>query len=358
MNIAYQRLNNQGIIKKEFSEPAETVKRLGAVQAQDYYGSLWGIGLRTRNCSAEQIESAIANKKIIRTWPMRFTLHFTSPEDVRWMLKWFTPRVISASAARRNQLEIDESVLKKSRKIFTKALQGGKQITRTGMYNLLEKINISSANQRGIHILAHLSMEGLLCFGAREGKQFTFTLLEEWVPPAPLLTKDEALCCIAKKYFVSHGPATIKDFAWWTGLTLTDSKRAVMSIKEHLEEYEAGGSVYYFAESGNKKNNKGTGIYLLPAFDEYLVSYKDRSAAVHPAASTELSSPFTLLSPVIVINGFVEVTWTRELIKNKVKVKIKPFRNFNTLEQKKVEEKVKEYCKFYKKELHSIIIMV
>lgn len=357
MEIAQQRLINQGIQKQIFNDPAEIVKWLGAVQAQDYYGSLWAIGLRgKKTLHSTAIESAIAEKKIIRTWPMRHTLHFVSPEDIRWMLKWLNPRVNSFSSARMRELEIDEQIISKSRKIFIKALGGTKQITRNGMYQLLEDHGISSANQRGIHILGELSIEGLLCFGVREGKQFTFTLLDEWVPPAPELARDEALAELARKYFHSHGPATVQDFAWWTGLSLTDCRKIIASLNKVLYEYKADNTVYWHGENNFKnKTSKNVSVFLLPAFDEYLVSYKDRRAAISTLAPK--LSPFSLLSPTVIINGLAAGTWNRELIKDKVKLTIKPFYNFNKEELSLIEKKVHKYCKSLNSELYTLKIV-
>jgi len=332
------------------------MKWIGAVQAQDYYGSLWALGLRLQNSALPAIESAIANKEIIRTWPMRHTLHFVAPENIRWMLKYLTPRVIKSFSRRRNELEIDEAVLSKSRKIITKALQGGKQITRIDIYKLLERNNIVPANQRGIHILAQLSMEGLLCFGAREGKQFTFTLLDEWVSSFPMLSREEALAQLAKMYFISHGPATVQDFSWWTGLSLRDSKAAIQSIRENLEEYTIGSINYYNGLSGKKVAAPVSDIHLLPAFDEYLVSYKDRSAAVQSSTAKKSLASFTLLNPTLIIDGYVAGTWTRSITKDKVKVNIFRFRNYTKDEEQIIAERVKSYCKFMGKELQTINI--
>lgn len=208
MNIPFQRLSNQYLAKNRFADPGDVVAWFGAVQAQDYLGSLWGIGLRTIDACEGAVEKAIANRKIVRTWPMRGTLHFVPAADVRWMLKLLTPRVIARSAGRYRQLELDKRTFANSKKVFVRALEGGKQLTRTEMYKALEAAKISVAGQRGIHILGHLAQEGLICFGNRRAKQQTFVLLDEWVPENQSLNREEALAKLARCYFRSHGPAT------------------------------------------------------------------------------------------------------------------------------------------------------
>lgn len=354
MNIAQQRLINQGIQKSSFQNSSDLIQSLCAVQAQDYYGSLWALGLRIKNSTYVDIENAIEQKQIIRTWPMRHTLHFVDPASVRWMLKWLTPKVISAFTKRRRELEIDENILKKSKKIFIKALEGGKQITRAGMYELLDSNGIKPDGQRGIHVLAQLSMEGLLCFGTREQKQFTFTLLDEWVPPAPVLPKEEALCILAVKYFSSHGPAAVQDFAWWTGLSLTESKNAVSSAGDHLTEYKENGKTYWFNPEAKTGKTIRTAVHLLPPFDEYLVSYKDKSAVIPPGIQNQLTSPYTLLSPSVIVEGRVAGVWNREAFKDKFKIKIKAFNDFDQKIITSIQKRAEEYCSFFTKGLHSV----
>jgi hypothetical protein len=184
-DIAHRRLINQRIFRPKFARPSEIVSSLGAMQAQDYLGTLWAIGLRSLHSTDAEIEQAIADRTIIRTWPMRGTLHFVASADVRWMLDLLTSPVIAASKRRRRQLELDDKILARSRILFSKALQGGKRRTRDAMYSTLENARIPTGSQRGYHILWNLAQEGIICFAAREGKQPTFALLEEW-PVRPI----------------------------------------------------------------------------------------------------------------------------------------------------------------------------
>src|SRR4051812_37664410 len=216
------RLYNQQISQHVFDTPGDLAKWFGAMQAQDYLNSLWAIGLRLKNATESDIEKAITDKTIVRTWPMRRTLHFVSVQDVRWLLKLLTPRIIARSATLYSQLELDEKLFSKCKKLFVDALQEGKQLTRNELYDILEKAKISTNAQRGLHILCHLAQKGLICFAARTGKQPTFALLDEWTPATKILTHNEELAELTERYFTSHGPATIQDFAWWSSLTVAE----------------------------------------------------------------------------------------------------------------------------------------
>ena len=217
-DIAQRRLGNQSIAPAASLTPGEVVKRLGAVQAQDYLGALWALGLRMQRAVEADIEQAIANREIIRTWPMRGTLHFVAAEDVRWMLALLTPRILARAARRHQQLALDEATFARSETLFTNALENGRSLTRNQMMDVLEQAGISTKGQRGYHILGWAAQNGLICFGPRQGKQHTFVLLDEWLPSGKSLSREEALAELAHRYFTGHGPATIQDFIWWSGL--------------------------------------------------------------------------------------------------------------------------------------------
>jgi hypothetical protein len=188
LDIAHQRLYNQYIALATFEKPGEVVQWLGAVQAQDYLGSLWAIGLRMNHATEADIEQAIADKTVVRTWFMRGTVHFVPGADIRWMLQLMAPRMrmISNNTLRYQRLELDDATLAKSFTVLVKALQGGKQLIRPELAATLEQAGIATGGLRLTCILHRAQSDGLICQGARRGKQFTFALLDEWVPPAAL----------------------------------------------------------------------------------------------------------------------------------------------------------------------------
>ena len=309
--IAWQRLRNQHIATAALQNPAEVVAWLGAVQAQDYPGGLWAVGLRTRNATERDVERALADRTILRTWPMRGTLHFVAASDAQWMLDLLAARVIAATGPRERQLELDEAVFARSRRLVVKSLEGGRQLTRTALYAVLDAARISTAGGRGLHIVLRLALEGLICFGAREGKQQTFALLDEWAPRAKRMTRDESLAELARRYFTSHGPATWRDFAWWSGLRTADAREAIHLASAHLvKDTVDGEEVRRGTSMPRAKQQALSAGYLLPPFDEYTVAYKDRTAALDPIHA-KYAQFGGMLSATIVVNGQVSGTWKR-----------------------------------------------
>lgn len=345
-DLIAQRLHSQHLDGQSFKTPAEVVRWFGAVQAQDYLGSLWGIGMRTQDATEAAVEQAIAERKMIRTWPMRSTLHFVAPEDVRWMLKLLTPRVIARSLARCRQLELDDVVFTRSRKLFEKALRDGKQLSRGAMYQVLHEAGISTQQARGLHILGRLAQDGLICFGPRLGKQPTFVLLDQWVHSAKGLDREAALAELARRYFTSHGPATVHDFAWWSGLTVTDAKSGIALAKPKLTEERIYGQVYWLASSGPIKRHSRSAAHLLPAFDEYTVAYKDRSMLVDSAPGKLPDPARSILGPAILINGKVVGTWKRTFEQKSVVLSPVLFARLDPREQRALNNTAREYGRF------------
>jgi hypothetical protein len=340
-HLTHQRLHHQQISAPALTKAEEVVNWLGAVQAQDYLGSLWAIGLRMQQATEASVEQAIATRTIVRTWPMRGTLHFVSPRDVRWMLNLLTPRVIARCAGLYKQAGLDKVIFAKSRKLFIKALEGGQQLTRNEMYEVLEQGNISTTDQRGLHIIGHLAQEGLVCLGTRKGKQQTFVLLDEWIPSSRVFEREEALGELTRRYFASHGPATINDYAWWSGLTIADAKAGLEMVKSQLDFEVIEDTTYWMAQNRPAKI-KSSGTHLLPAYDEYTVAYKDRSAVLNPVH--EQLARNGIFNPVIVSDGKVVGTWKRTINKANIVIEAK---HFDTPAQSSLHQRaVENYAKF------------
>ena len=347
MDLTRYRMANQQIVQPSFTQPGEVVARLGAVQAQDYLGALWAVGLRTPGATEQTIEQALADRTIVRTWPMRGTIHFVAAADVRWMLELLTPRVVQRSKSRRDQLGIDETVIAASADVITKALQGGKQLPRNAIYELLEQANIATGASRGLHILGQLAHEQLICFGARAGKQPTFALLDEWAPDAKSLPRDEALATLAARYFTGHGPATLQDFMWWSGLVARDARAGLHAATPQLGREVIGGQEYYYVQDMPVPPALLHDAFLLPPFDEYLVGYKDRSAAIDAAEMARVNPGGNgMFSPIIVIGGRVVGLWKRAFKNNSVVMTWIPFRDFSEAEASAINATAQRYAAF------------
>jgi hypothetical protein len=349
-DIAHTRLYNQHLAGTRFEKPEEAVAWLGALQAQDYPGALWTIGLRMQNATAAAIERAIADKKIVRTWPMRGTLHFVAPADVRWMLKLLTPRVIANSARRYAQLALYDTIFASSQELFAKALhalRGDHQLTRPQMMSVLEQAGIATANQRGYHILGWLAQTGLICFGPMQGKQPTFVLLDEWVPAGKNFTRDESLAELTIRYFTGHGPATLQDFMWWSGLVASDARAGLAMVKAQLAHEEVAGQTYWMAQTMPTRQNQRPDTYLLPGFDEYLLGYTDRRAVLDPIYSQQIQPGKNgIFSPTVVIEGRVAGTWKRTVKKSGVTITATPFTAFSAAQKQAIAVAAERYGRF------------
>ena len=351
-DIARQRLHHQSIAPAELAEPGDVVKRLGAIQAQDYLGALWAVGLRMKTATESIIEQAIRDRKIIRTWPMRGTLHFVAPEDVRWMLTLLTPRLLAGSARRRQQLELDEAALARSAELFVSALQGSRQRTRPEMMDILSQGGIAPTGQRGYYLLWWAAQNGLICFGPRQGKQDTFVLLDEWLPQAKrkMLSREEALVELARRYFTGHGPGTIQDFMWWSGLPAADARAAAAMAEPQLASQVIDGQSYWFSAASSATQAASVAsptAFLLPGFDEYLLGYRDRSAVLDVAhAGKVVPGGNGMFKPMIVIDGRVVGTWKRTLRKTVVLVKLDPFEPFSPTQLEAVVAAAEPYDRF------------
>jgi hypothetical protein len=323
MNIPTLRLANQRL-SNQCNTAAEVVSWLGAVQAQDYNQALWAIASRMQHGTAADVEAAIASGQIIRTWPMRGTIHFVPAQDAAWMVGLTAVKMRSTQLRRQRELGLDEAVIATCGKLLKKALKGAKYLPRPEVMALFESHGISTAGQRGIHILWNLAQDGLICIGPMVGKQPSFALLNEWAPGQKRYTKEEALRTLALRYIQSHGPATIRDFAAWTKLTLTESKQAFLLAGADTGSQEFNGTEYWLPAQLPK--SKPRRVYLLAAFDEYFIGYKDRSAVIDPAHK-DLVVPGGngVFKPTVLVDGQIAGTWQRTVNKSGVTITISPF---------------------------------
>lgn len=352
-DLSTLRLQNQHLAEPCFASSADLVKYLGAVQSQDYSGAKWALGMRLKNGTDELIEKAFADGEIIRTHVLRPTWHFVHPDDARWMLNLTAKRIQALAKGPHRQLEIDEAVLTKSEKIISKALQGGKQVARDELSALLKQNGIATNEQRYVHIMMHLELEQVICSGGRVGKQFSYALFDDRIPKSKRLNHDEAVIKLMERYFTSHGPATLADFVWWSGLTITDARAGIEDLKNKLESHEFEGNTYWFA--GNTIAEKSTAAYLLPNYDEYIVSYKDRSFAINEKDISKADPRGTIFNNTIIINGKIEGIWKKAIKKNTLEVELTPFKKLSVASLKEVEKAVKGYAEFLR--LKGVVVM-
>lgn len=340
------RLYNSGLSNSPFKAVSDAVSHLGAVQAQDFYAAKWALGLRIKDSTDRDIEKAFNEGEILRTHVMRPTWHFVTPENIRWMLELTAPRVKTALKSYNQKLKLDDDLFSKSNAVITKALQDHAYLTRQELKRILADTGISTDVQRLAHIIMWAELDGLICSGPRRGKQFTYALLEERVKKAKKLSRKQALTNLAINYFKSHGPAQLKDFSWWSGLKVKDAKEALNSIKPKLNRSIHDDRIYWFFDHEKAKIPNSPSALLLSVYDEYTIAYKDRSDISEARDIERMISMGNALTAVIILDGKVAGTWKKSLKKNKVEIKLNPFRKFNEDEQKAVESEVERFGKF------------
>jgi hypothetical protein len=326
IQVVQRRLFNQRIAGAQFDQPAAVVRWMGAMQAQDYAQAVWAVGLRTKSATLADVEQAIAAGKILRTWPMRGTIHFVAPEDARWMLRLTAAHKLTTDTRRQKQLDLNQAILEHSRQLFYDALNGSRRLSRPEMLNLLENAGIATTGQRGYHILWHAAQSGLICIGPMQDKQQTFVLLDEWAPDARDLPREEALAELARRYFTSHGPATLNDFAQWTKLPAADVRSALAAAQPGLVSQTIAGKEHWRQAGDSAAPEDPQRIDLLPGFDEYLLGYAERSAILASEHADQIAPGGNgVFRPMVVTGGQITGAWQRTVKKNSLRITLMPF---------------------------------
>ncbi len=312
---------------------------MGCVQAQDFAMGKWGVGLRFLGATDAAVAADFDAGRILRTHVLRPTWHFVLPEDIGWMVRLTGPRVRAGALPMQRQMGIDKAVLLRSKKIMAKALEGGRLLTRAELAVLFSRAKINTADIRMGILMMDAELDGLICSGPRRGKQFTYRLLTS---PGLDLSGDAALGELARRYFVSRGPATVADLAWWGGLSLAQAKRGVEVVRGGLECEVVEGREYLF-DGAAVSVASAAAVLLLPAWDEYTVAYKDRSDFLH---ADHVGRSSYGLKPVVVVNGKVVGVWRRVLGREGVRVEISPFAALHSASVRAIGAAVKRYGVF------------
>ena len=337
-DIARRRLATQHLLTPTLTHPTEVVRRLGAVQAQDYGNAKWGIGMRTRGAADAVVERAVNDGSILRTHVLRPTWHFVTPADIRWMLALTAPRIKAAMAYYDRQLELDAAAFRRSNSTLTRALRDGHQLTRAELGQVFRRAGVdATGSQRLGHLLMRAELEGIVCSGARRGKQSTYALLEERVPPTAPLERDAALLELTGRYFATRGPATVQDFAWWAGLTVADASRGVEIAGRRLEREVIGAETYWLEPAMRSPRRRSPTAHLLPNYDEFFIGFKNRSAIGERLSSTTgVMVGDALRAHVIVVDGQLVGGWKRTLTKAAVVVELSLLLDLTKPERKAV----------------------
>ncbi len=347
-DFTHIRLANQFLTTTGPKRASDVVRALGAVQAQDYAGAKWALAQRVRGATHVDIEREIDGGSILRTHVLRPTWHFVAPEDIRWMLALTAPRVSTAMAYYNRRLELDAAVFRRSNAVLTKALAGGKSLTRGELKGSLERAGIPiTTGQRLGHLMMQAELDAVICSGPRRGKQFTYALLDERAPPTATKDRDEALLELTRRYFATRGPATVRDFAWWSGLTVADVKRGIDIAGRELQQIALDGGTYWLGAGRARRPKRSPSAHLLPNYDEYFIGFKDRSAIVQRLVDAKaVTAGNALLAHVVFVDGQLVGGWTRSVEKKSIVVTLTLQARLNAAERKRVAAAARAFGEF------------
>lgn len=327
--ILATRLYRQFLSRPFPGSPADVARHLCAMQAQDFAAAKWAIGVRSPGTTDVDVEKLLEARDLIRISSLRGTLHFMHPEDVRWIASLVLPRVLSQCNGMWKKLSLDKSVFDRVFHIMHSALQNGAALSRAELKVILEKNHIPTADHRMNQFLTLAGLEQVICCGPRRGKEFTYVLLDEWLPPVQTKLPGNALTEMAVRYMKGHGPATAEDFSWWCGFPVTQCRQALAEAAQQLESFVLAGQTYYLTP-GERIEKPDSKLRLLSGFDEYYISYADRSLVAGEAAQEVMSPQNGILPYVVIAKGKIVGTWRREIRKQLVEMEYIPFEKTKT----------------------------
>lgn len=330
-----------------FTAPEDVVRRLVAVQSQDYGPAKWSVAQRTGDVSDAAMDQVFADGTILRTHVVRPTWHFVLPADIRWLLELTAPRVQALNAYMYRELELDGTVLKKCNARLVRALKGGNQLTRKELEAVLSRAGIATNGFRLAYILMNAELNGIICSGALNGRQHTHALLDERVPRAQRLTRDEALVELTLRYFTSHGPATAKDFKSWSSLTAADIKKGLEMVASQLEHEIIDGLSCWFVASVPYPNALSPVVHLLQGYDEYIMGYSESKYLLDVSgAARSFPKHQTVFNGVVILDSQVAGRWKRTPKKNSVVIEVALFKPFNRAQTKALQAAADRHAEF------------
>ncbi|MGH7678778.1 MAG: winged helix DNA-binding domain-containing protein [Gemmatimonadaceae bacterium] len=348
-DIANTRLHRQGLVKPAHATAADVVRALCAVQAQDFDGAKWAIAQRMRGSPTdEEVEREFAEGRLIRTHVLRPTWHFVAPEDLRWMLALTGPRVSASMGFFNRYNDLTPELFARCQGVIVKALDGGKHLTRSELAQALARSPVGQlTGTRLAGAMMQAEVDAVVCSGPRRGKQFTYALVDEWVPKTPPRDRDDALAELTRRYFRVRGPATMKDFAWWSGLTVADAKRGIEVCGRELERVTVGDQSYWHSGSGAAGRTSSPRAHLLPNYDEYFIGFKDRGAiAQRLGHATLVTGGNALIAHVVLINGQLVGGWKRAFVKHHAVVTLRMLARLTAVEKQLVNKAAQRFGKF------------
>lgn len=339
------RLHWQSLLSTSFTNPVDVVRAQGAVQSQDYAGAKWGLAMRVPAVTDRALDALFDGGALLRTHVMRPTWHFVTPEDIRWIVALTGPRIQAANRAVAIQIGLDAKTLARAMTALQRAMEGGRFLDREAIRAVLARARVRVDETRPFaYVMMHAETEALVCSGPRRGKQITYGLLDERVALAPAMSRGDAVRELVRRYFTTHAPATVYDFTVWSGLTVADARAGLAANGDVFTSQTLDGQAWWYPAGAEPPATREARAWLLPAFDEYFIGFKDRAPllrrgnehAVHPALRE-------LLTNQLCVGGQLVGSWTRTVRRNTVEVSLAPRVTLTRAEQRAVEAEVVRY---------------
>ena len=327
---------------------AGVVSHLGGIQAQDYAGAKWSIGIRLAGAGEERIEKAISSGAIVRTWAYRGTLHFLAAGDAAWLLPLLAPSVFAANQRRYRELGLEDKTFSESKSLIMRILESeSRPVPRSELCELLEKDGIRTEGQRFHNLLQRAGLEGVLCLGPAQGRESTYKAPTVDSRSLEAMESDQAQAKLIERYFTSHGPATIQDFSWWSGIPVSLVRRLLRSHLLPQSIFSEERDLWAWKDQTAAPVQAAESVYLLPPFDEYLLGYRNRSAVLHPAFTKKINAGGGMMKPTLVVNGQVAGIWKQIRRKSKITIFVEPFRELSENEDRLLAQAADRYGRFH-----------
>jgi len=356
-NITFIRLVNHQLSGTNYDTPRQLVAHFGMIQAQDFNSAKWAIGARLNGCTEKAIHEAFDKGEILRTHVLRPTWHFVTPENIRWMLQLSVKQIMQAMKSRDQDLGLTDEIYRKGYSIIEKALEKDDFLTREELTEIFHNTGMKFNSSQMYHIITGAEANGIICSGVLREKNQTYTLLEKRVPAAKPLTKEESLAKLARIYFTGHGPAALPDFVWWSGLPVSEARQGLQAVQSEFVLETIDGQTYWTPVRHcvlnliqdlpqSHRNRRNISLHLLPAFDEYIVGYKDRTAAITSENHTKAISNNGVFRPVIVKDGRVIGLWKKATSGKKI-ITVSPFEPVDNATHQLIDAAAEKFRAFY-----------
>ncbi|MDH6314196.1 hypothetical protein M2137_002990 [Parabacteroides sp. PFB2-10] len=345
-DILQIRLHNQLLAGNQLKEPHEVVSYMGAMQSQASEMAKWGIGNRLEGATYQRVTEALDAGRIIRTHILRPTWHFVSAEDIHWMIELSFPHLKPVFFSYARMIGIDEADLPRKRVQVINTLEKQGHLTKQEIDMHLKNEGIEIDERELSIILSQAEIEGIVCNGVAKGIKHTYALLEERTPKTRAFVKEEALAMLAYRFFSSHGPATLHDFIWWSGLLITEARSALELVKEQFVSETLNGREFWMKNDIRIPEKGKDAVLLLPPFDEFVVSYKDRSELIENEHYGKVMTKNGLFSPTVMLNGRIIGSWKKVTKKKAPEVEVSFFKKASRKTEQLVEVAIKEYLRF------------